>query len=99
MLTPDQHRFILEASIGVKAMRSQVKKWGNSASVRIPARVLAAASMQIDQEVEMREEGGRIIIEPVTVPTYDLDDLLAAMAPETFPDDIDFGSPVGEEIW
>jgi len=55
--------------------------------------------MQIDQEVEMREEGGRIIIEPVTVPTYDLDELLAAMAPETFPDDIDFGSPVGEEIW
>ncbi|MCO5792352.1 MAG: AbrB/MazE/SpoVT family DNA-binding domain-containing protein [Blastomonas fulva] len=80
-------------------MRSQVKKWGNSASVRIPARVLAAASMQIDQEVEMREEGGRIIIEPVTVPTYDLDDLLAAMTPETFPDDIDFGLPVGEEIW
>lgn len=47
----------------------------------------------------MREEDGRIIIEPVTVGTYDLDDLVAAMRPETFSDDIDFGSPVGEEIW
>ncbi|GGB50409.1 AbrB/MazE/SpoVT family DNA-binding domain-containing protein [Blastomonas aquatica] len=80
-------------------MRSQVKKWGNSASVRIPARVLAAADMHIDQEVEMREEGGRIIIEPVAVPSYDLEDLLAAMKPENFPDEIDFGPPVGEEIW
>ena len=80
-------------------MRSQVKKWGNSASIRIPARVLAAASMQIDQEVEMREEDGRIIIEPVAVPSYDLEALLVAMTPDTFPDDIDFGAPVGEEIW
>lgn len=80
-------------------MRSQVKKWGNSASVRIPARVLAAANMHVDQEVEMREEDGRIVIEPVAVPSYQLEDLLAAMKPETFPDDIGFGDPVGEEIW
>lgn len=80
-------------------MRTQLKKWGNSASVRIPARVLAAASMQIDQEVEMREEDGRIIIEPIAIPSYDLEHLLAAMTPETFPEDIDFGAPVGEEIW
>lgn len=80
-------------------MRSQVKKWGNSASVRIPARVLAAASMHIDQEVEMREEDGRIIIEPIATPAYDLDEMLRAMTPDTFPDDLDFGKPVGEEVW
>lgn len=80
-------------------MRSQVKKWGNSASVRIPARVLAAASMHIDQEVEMREEDGRIIIEPIAAPAYDLDEMLRAMTSDTFPDDLDFGKPVGEEVW
>ena len=57
-------------------MRARVKKWGNSASVRIPASVLAAASLSIDQAVEVREEGGRIIIEPVRAPVYDLDQLL-----------------------
>lgn len=77
----------------------QVKKWGNSASVRIPARVLAAAEMHIDQEIELRAEDGRIIIEPVKTPRYELDELLAAMVPETFPDDLDFGGPMGEEIW
>ncbi len=80
-------------------MRSQVKKWGNSASVRIPARVLAAASMHIDQEVEMREEDGRIIIEPIAAPAYDLEEMLSAMTPDTFPDDLDFGKPVGQEVW
>ena len=44
-------------------MRVQVKKWGNSASVRIPASIMAAAALQIDQEVDVREEEGRIIID------------------------------------
>ena len=80
-------------------MRVQVKKWGNSASVRIPASVMAAASLRVDQAVDVREEGGRVIIEPVAAPSYDLDDLLAKMTPDTFPEDIDFGPPVGGEAW
>ncbi|MGV3770498.1 MAG: AbrB/MazE/SpoVT family DNA-binding domain-containing protein [Sphingobium phenoxybenzoativorans] len=76
-----------------------VKKWGNSASVRIPASIMAAASLRVDQEVDVREEGGRIVIEPVVAPSYDLDTLLDAMRPDTFPDDADFGAPVGKEIW
>lgn len=80
-------------------MRVQIKKWGNSASVRIPASVMAAASLKVDQAVEVREEGGRIVIEPVRAPVYELDDLLAGMTPDTFPDDIDFGVPVGKEVW
>jgi antitoxin MazE len=81
------------------AVRVQVKKWGNSASVRIPASVMAAASLRVDQAVDVREEGGRVIIEPVAAPSYDLDDLLAKMTPDTFPEDIDFGRPVGGEAW
>lgn len=80
-------------------MRLQVKKWGNSASVRIPASVMAAASLHIDQLVDIREDKGRIVIEPVSTPVYDLDALLAQMTPDNFPDDMDFGSPVGNEIW
>jgi len=77
----------------------QVKKWGNSASVRIPASVMAAAALRIDQAVDVREEGGRIIIDPITAPSYDLDQLLGAMAPDTFPDIADFGPDVGNEAW
>ncbi len=80
-------------------MRLQVKKWGNSASVRIPASIMAAASLHIDQLVDIREDQGRILIEPVSTPVYDLDALLAQMTPDNFPDDMDFGAPVGNEIW
>jgi antitoxin MazE len=82
-----------------RVMRVQVKKWGNSASVRIPASIMAAAALRIDQEVDVREEQGRIVIEPVPAPAYDLDELLDRMTPDTFPDDVDLGPPVGNEIW
>ena len=80
-------------------MRVQVRKWGNSASVRIPAAVMAAAALIVDQSVEIRAEAGRIIIEPVKAPVYDLDELLGRMTPETFHEDIDFGPPTGQEAW
>jgi antitoxin MazE len=80
-------------------MRVHVRKWGNSASVRIPASVMASAALGVDQLVDVREEGGRIIIDPVRAPSYDLDQLLDQMKPETFPDEIDFGPPVGGEVW
>jgi antitoxin MazE len=80
-------------------MKSQVKRWGNSASVRIPASVMAAAELSIDQDIEIREEDGRVIIEPVKGPVYDLGQLLAQMTPETFPEEADFGSLVGGEAW
>lgn len=80
-------------------MQVLIKKWGNSASVRIPATVMAAASLSVDQAVEVREENGRIVIEPVRAPAYTLDELLAGMKPETFPDDEGFGPAVGQEAW
>jgi antitoxin MazE len=80
-------------------MKILVRKWGNSAAVRLPASVLAAASIGLDQAVDIREEGGRILIEPIKAEPYDLNSLLDQMRPETFPEDIDFGPPRGREIW
>jgi antitoxin MazE len=76
-----------------------VKKWGNSAAVRIPAAVMAAASLDLDQAVDIREEGGRIVIEPIKADQYELDALLDQMRPETFPEEVDFGPPQGREAW
>ncbi len=80
-------------------MQMQVKKWGNSAAVRIPSSIISAAAMHIDQAVDIRVEAGCIVIEPISAPVYDLDALLAEMKPETFHDDVDFGAPVGNEVW
>jgi antitoxin component of MazEF toxin-antitoxin module len=53
-------------------MKMIVKKWGNSAAVRIPASVMAAASLDLDQAVDIREEGVRIVIEPIKADPYEL---------------------------
>ncbi|MCK7510346.1 MAG: hypothetical protein MZV70_44055 [Desulfobacterales bacterium] len=41
-----------------------IKKWGNSPAVRIPAAVMEAASLRLDQAVQVRAEHGCVIIEP-----------------------------------
>jgi antitoxin MazE len=78
-------------------MRIAVKKWGNSASVRIPAALMSAAQLKLDDEVELREEGGLIIIEPVRKKGVDLDALLAGITPENLHAEVDTGGPVGNE--
>ena len=79
-------------------MRVTVKKWGNSASVRIPAAVLEAAQVSLDQQVDIREEQGRIVIEPLRTPTFDIEALVAGITDENRHEEIDFGAPVGNEL-
>ncbi len=80
-------------------MQGVVKKWGNSAAVRIPAAVLEAAQVRLDQPVDVREEGGRIVIEPLRPGRYDLDALIAGITDENRHDPVDPGKPVGREVW
>ena len=80
-------------------MKAVVKKWGNSASVRIPAAVMEAAHLRLDQPVDVREEAGRIIIEPIHPQAYDLDALVAAITDESLHEVEDLGPPVGREAW
>jgi antitoxin component of MazEF toxin-antitoxin module len=85
-------------------MKGTVKKWGNSAAVRIPASVLEAAHVGLDQDVDVREEAGRIIIEPVrTRPHYTLEELVAQCDPKKRrsreeQEWLD-APPVGREAW
>jgi len=78
-------------------MRTTVKKWGNSASVRIPAAIMEAAHLTLDEVVDIREEGGYIVIEPIRPRGYDLAELLAGITPENLHAEVGFGEPVGKE--
>jgi antitoxin MazE len=80
-------------------MKVFVKKWGNSASVRIPASVMTAAHLSLDQAVQVREDRGRIIIEPVREDVVDLALLVDRITAENQHDAIDFGRSVGREAW
>ena len=78
-------------------MQVLIKKWGNSASVGIPAAVMDAAKLSLDQLVDIREEAGRVIIERTPGPVFSLTDLLAAVTDENIHDEIDFGHPIGND--
>lgn len=80
-------------------MRSIIKKWGNSASIRIPATVMAEANLRLDDPVEVREDGGRIVIEPVRPADYDLDTLVAGITPDNLHAEASFGPAVGKETF
>ena len=80
-------------------MRVKVKKWGNSAAVRIPASVMQATRLALDEVVDVREDAGRIVIEPIRQKTYDLEELLRGITPKNQHAAINFGVAVGKEAW
>ncbi|MBC3252459.1 AbrB/MazE/SpoVT family DNA-binding domain-containing protein [Serratia sp. T13T92] len=74
-----------------------VKKWGNSPSVRLPVAIMKAASLNVDDTVEVSVEEGRIVIVPVRAKVYSLDGLLAGVTDENIHQAVSFGEPVGKE--
>jgi antitoxin MazE len=80
-------------------MRATVKKWGNSAAVRIPASVMHATNIDLDEVVDVREEDGRIVISPVRQKRYELNALLKGITSKNQHRAIDFGAAVGKEVW
>jgi antitoxin MazE len=80
-------------------MRAVVRKWGNSASVRIPAAVMRAAQLDLNEAVEVREEAGRIVIEPVRRKEYNLAEMVRGITRRNRHGEVQFGEAVGEEIW
>jgi len=44
-------------------MRSEIKRWGNSAAIRLPGRILAEARLGVSSPVTMVVKGQKIIIE------------------------------------
>jgi antitoxin MazE len=44
-------------------MRSEIKRWGNSAAVRLPKNLLNQTGLDVDSAVSMNVEENRIVIE------------------------------------
>ena len=80
-------------------MDGVVKKWGNSAAVRIPASVLEAARLELDQFVDVRAERGRIVIEPKHKKEFELADLVSGITADNMHAAVETGAPVGREAW
>lgn len=60
---------------------------------------MEAARLRLDQRVEIREEQGRVVIEPSRRTEYDLAELVAGITEENRHDPVQTGAPVGKEVW
>lgn len=85
-------------------MLTRIRKWGNSAAIRLPTATLAKAGLALDSAVQIDASEGRVVVSAVTPVDYTLDELLDACpaAKMTLSDEdrqwLDSGR-AGEEIW
>ena len=59
-----------------------IKQWGNSLGVRLPAVVARAARLRLDQRVRLSVEGDRVFITPIGSQPLTLSERLTAYDPK-----------------
>ena len=80
-------------------MRSKVQMWGNSLALRIPKPFAVEAGLDRDTPVEISLKQGRIVISKAIRNEYSLAELLNGITSENIHSEVDFGAPVGNEVW
>ena len=90
-------------SYWARYMKVAFQKWGNSLALRVPKVVAQEIGASDGKTAEMSVRDGKLVIE-VTKPKprkrrYTLDELVAGITPENRHEEIDWGPPVGNEVW
>ncbi|HID28742.1 MAG TPA: AbrB/MazE/SpoVT family DNA-binding domain-containing protein [Desulfobacterales bacterium] len=82
-------------------MLTSIKKWGNSQGLRFPKTLLEEAGIQVGDEVSISVQARKIIVEPVNRVhgRYDIRELIAQMPDDYQEEEVDWGTPVGKEVW
>ena len=79
-------------------MTSKVSRWGNSPAIRIPKPLLIAAGFSPTQNVTITATEGKLVVEPIQSPRFDLDELVSRITPDNRHQETDFGASVGREF-
>lgn len=85
-------------------MKVKLSKWGNSQGIRLSKEILESMNISTDEidkkdvKLEAKIENGKLIITPLKSP---LEELFKDFKgnPEDYKVDIDYGKPVGNEVW
>jgi antitoxin MazE len=76
---------------------ASISKWGNSQGVRLANDVLRHAKLSLSDQVVIRSEPGRVVIEKAK-PKYVLADLLAQIPEGETLALVDYGRAMGREL-
>ena len=81
-------------------MKTVVQQWGNSLAVRIPRHLARESQIDRGTGVELSVANGNLILTPFSKRrSYSLALLVKKITPANRHPEIDFGRPVGREIW
>lgn len=73
-------------------------RWGNSVGLRVPKPLLEQLGLKEGAEVDLKVEGTRLVIEPISRRRYTMAELLEGFTRDDQPGEVDWGRPVGREI-
>ncbi|ASC70115.1 Antitoxin MazE [Halomicronema hongdechloris C2206] len=80
-------------------MVATVTKWGNSLALRIPQHIAKEIQLTEGAEVDLAVIDGNLVIKPRPRRRYSLEELIAAITPETLHSEVETGVAVGNEAW
>jgi len=82
-------------------MLAKIQKWGNSQGLRLTKNLLADAQLEVGDEVDINVKDGIIIVTPAKRirGRHSLEDLVAGIPENYQTDEVDWGEPVGKEVW
>jgi len=82
-------------------MITKVQSWGNSQGLRLNKQVLEEAHIAVGDQVDLSVRDGVILVAPAKRIRggCDLRELVARIPRDHKPEEIDWGRPVGKEVW
>ncbi|MGO9246002.1 MAG: AbrB/MazE/SpoVT family DNA-binding domain-containing protein [Verrucomicrobiia bacterium] len=80
-------------------MKTTIQQWGHSLAVRIPKTLAQETALEKGDEVNVRADDDRIVVERPQPKRYRLRDLVAGVTKANRHEPADFGKPVGREVW
>ncbi|HJX35047.1 MAG TPA: hypothetical protein VJ373_07720 [Desulfatiglandales bacterium] len=82
-------------------MVTKIQKWGNSQGLRLARQILQDACISVGDDVEVAVREGMIVIAPVrrVRGRQSLQELVARIPKNYKPKEMDWGKPLGNEVW
>jgi antitoxin MazE len=81
------------------AMKTRVRKWGNSLALRIPKSFAAEAGLREGAPVELSLVEGSLVIRPLAPEPLTLEELLHGVTDQNRHGEWDTGPAVAGEVW
>jgi antitoxin MazE len=82
-------------------MITKVQKWGNSQGVRLSKELLADVDIGVGDAVDVAVRDGVLVVTPArrVRGALSLEELVGRIPKGYKPEELDWGAPVGREVW